>query len=393
MAVPQLVPRNKTVKKKKPGFRPVVAKAKGGSKAGKLVKGKSAGGPASATLKSPPNASSSSKRASSGSNEVSKKRKISTGITVGASRPAKNTNQQNGPDGEEASTAAATVAAAPAADAAVDPAAAPGESNDRSNGQEGEQNSSIVAANENPANQDKRILERLAAEDPDGARLRSFCSRYRSERRPRGQGRSDGGQEERRNDQQQQQQQQNQQNRRTDEGNTPGHQNNNNNNNDETGAPVVQIVDGQIVLKESSLMFPGQRRTVQEVEEEFQDVVEEDTQLAIVGASYSSFTDRKPSKQWTVDETKLFYEALRQLGTDFGSMEAFFKNRTRKQLKRKYRMEITKNPKLVEMAMDPRYKRKVGTFFFVFFSCVYIFLYSFSFYCLYNQMKGRNDLT
>lgn len=131
---------------------------------------------------------------------------------------------------------------------------------------------------------------------------------------------------------------------------------------DAMGAPVVKIVDGEIVLQESSLMVPGQRRTVQEVEEEFQDVVEEDAQLAIVGASYNSFVNRKGPQHWTIDETKKFFEILRQMGTDFCSMEAFFENRTRKQLKRKYRQELIRNPALVELALDPKNRTAVGMY-------------------------------
>ena len=126
-----------------------------------------------------------------------------------------------------------------------------------------------------------------------------------------------------------------------------------------TGAPVVQMINGEIVLEESSLMFPGQRRSVKEVEEEF-DVIEEDAQLAIVGASYNSFVNRKGPQHWNVTETKQFYQALRQLGTDFTSMESLFENRTRKQLKRKYTAELSKNPKLVEMALKPDYQKDVG---------------------------------
>jgi len=134
--------------------------------------------------------------------------------------------------------------------------------------------------------------------------------------------------------------------------------------NDKTAAPSVQIIDGEIVLQESSVMFPA-RRTVQEVEEEFQDnVVEEDEQLNLVQASYTSFITKgdhgktRKKGSWTIKETELFYVALRQLGTDFGSMEAlFFENkRTRRQLKNKYRKELIKNPHLVEeLALNPKY--------------------------------------
>ena len=140
-----------------------------------------------------------------------------------------------------------------------------------------------------------------------------------------------------------------------------------------TGAPSVQIIDGEIVLQESSVMLPA-RRTVQEVEEEFRDnVVEEDEQLNIVQASYTSFITKgdhgktRKKGSWTVKETERFYFALQQLGTDFGSMEAlFFENqRTRKQLKNKYRRELAKNPDLVEeLALNPKYQTKLGKSFY-----------------------------
>lgn len=82
--------------------------------------------------------------------------------------------------------------------------------------------------------------------------------------------------------------------------------------------------------------------------------------LGIVGASINSFVNRKGPQHWTVKETERFYEALRQLGTDFGCMEAFFENRTRKQLKRKYQAEQTRNPRLVEMALDPKNQTEIG---------------------------------
>ena len=120
------------------------------------------------------------------------------------------------------------------------------------------------------------------------------------------------------------------------------------------------------------------RRSVQEVEEEFQDnVVEEDAQLAIVQASYTSFLTKgdaatnggkRGSGVWSVEETKKFYIALRQLGTDFVSMEALFENkRTRRQLKNKYAKEIVRNPKLVEMALNPKHKAELGKCLIIFF--------------------------
>jgi transcription factor TFIIIB component B'' len=126
--------------------------------------------------------------------------------------------------------------------------------------------------------------------------------------------------------------------------------------------PVVQVVNGEIVLQESSMVVPGARRSVQEVEEEFEQVVEEDVQhSAVVGASYNSFVSRRAPQHWNVAETKKFYNALRQVGPDFATMAAYFDNRTRKQLKRKYQIENTKNPHLIELALSPQSQIPLGT--------------------------------
>ena len=218
--------------------------------------------------------------------------------------------------------------------------------------------------------QDQHLLQRLASENPDALRLRTFCSVFKGTKQPRTKRKGTGTNAAQRT------------NNTSNTINNKGSKNNNdvhshtnkatahNSHNvmtpDVTGAPVVKIVDGEIVLQESSLVVPGQRRTVQEVEEEFQDVVEEDAQLAIVGASYNSFVNRKGPQHWTVNDTKRFFEGLRQMGTDFCSMEAFFENRTRKQLKRKYRQELIRNPALVEMALDPKNRTAVGKWHFGF---------------------------
>ena len=127
-----------------------------------------------------------------------------------------------------------------------------------------------------------------------------------------------------------------------------------------TAGPVVQIINGEIVLQESSMLVPNARKSVAEVEEEFQHVVEEEGNTTTVGASYNSFVSRRKPQHWTVEETKLFYKALRQVGIDFATMEVYFEKRTRKQLKRKYHTENTKNPHLIALALDPRAKVAIG---------------------------------
>jgi Myb DNA-binding like len=144
--------------------------------------------------------------------------------------------------------------------------------------------------------------------------------------------------------------------------------------------PVVQIVNGEIVLQESSIIFHGAGATTGTTMEGAEasaaapfdntltEVVEEEAELAIVGATYTSFATgrraRPSTSQWSVPETQLFYEALRQVGLDFGTMEAFFEShaatspnirkRLRRQLKNKYHAECIKNSALVELALKGR---------------------------------------
>jgi hypothetical protein len=222
--------------------------------------------------------------------------------------------------------------------------------------------------------QDRDILDRLRAEQDQGPKLTSFCSEYKNENKETRPGK--------RRKKKQNQQGGNEEAAGT-TADTGGTEDGDNVdavadvNDDATnqpaapaGVPVIQIIDGEIVLQESSLMLPT-RRTVKEVEEEFQDnIVEEDAQLAIVQASYNSFITKgdaaanggkRGPKSWSVQDTHKFFVALRQLGTDFGSMEAYFDNkRSRRQLKQKYRRELRKNPMLIEeLALNPKYKTEI----------------------------------
>jgi len=127
---------------------------------------------------------------------------------------------------------------------------------------------------------------------------------------------------------------------------------------DNRSGPLVEIINGEIVIKESSMIVGG-RRTMEEVDRELDGaiVVEENTGIT---ATYTSFTKRQKVQRWDVAETRKFYLALRQCGTDFSTMESFFdgadegNTRQRKQLKSKYMRECRKNLHLIDMAMNPK---------------------------------------
>lgn len=91
----------------------------------------------------------------------------------------------------------------------------------------------------------------------------------------------------------------------------------------------VEMIDGKIVIKESSLIVNEAAINETEYEE-----VEEG---ALITSRYSSFTNRKAAKMWGIEETRLFYSALRQCGLEFSLMQSFFPNRTRKEIKLKFR--------------------------------------------------------
>ena len=107
--------------------------------------------------------------------------------------------------------------------------------------------------------------------------------------------------------------------------------------------PQVEFVNGNIVLKESSLVLPDAS-----AEEEF----EEQEEGAHSTATYFSFLKRKHGSKWGFEETWLYYKALRQCGTEFSLMQSFFPGRTRKQLKQKYIKEEREHPELIRRTLD-----------------------------------------
>lgn len=127
---------------------------------------------------------------------------------------------------------------------------------------------------------------------------------------------------------------------------------------DQRSGPLVEIVNGEIVIQESSIIVGG-RRTTEEVDRELEGDVVVEENVAIT-ATYTSFTNREKVRRWSAEETKKFYMALRQCGTDFSTMENFFdgtdggNKRNRRELKCKYRRESRKHPSLIDMAMNPK---------------------------------------
>lgn len=75
--------------------------------------------------------------------------------------------------------------------------------------------------------------------------------------------------------------------------------------------------------------------------------------IEVSGSRYNSYKSKqKSTKQWTKGETLKFYKCLMNLGTDFSMIEQYFPDRTRAQIKRKYKTEEKKNPQLINSALS-----------------------------------------
>jgi len=94
--------------------------------------------------------------------------------------------------------------------------------------------------------------------------------------------------------------------------------------------PGLEIVNGQMVIR--ALEIGG-------VDSDEDDDREEVDEESGVTSTYSSFTDRTRTERWGIEETRRFYRALQQCGTDFSLMLTQFPGRTQKQLKNKFRKE------------------------------------------------------
>lgn len=104
--------------------------------------------------------------------------------------------------------------------------------------------------------------------------------------------------------------------------------------------------DGQLIIDEQSLVIEQthekKRREIMESEA----IVEDENNH--MGGFYKK---HKRSKDWPNWETFKFYQVLNVVGTDFLLMQTLFPNRTRQEIKQKYKKEERVNRHLVEKAL------------------------------------------
>jgi len=93
--------------------------------------------------------------------------------------------------------------------------------------------------------------------------------------------------------------------------------------------------------------------------EEFDGEIIRPGQARITSASY---TNRTPSEKWSQAETDVFYTPLSQCGTDFSLIERLFPNRTRRQIRNKFKKEERDWPHKVDEALRSRIPLDIAWF-------------------------------
>lgn len=102
-------------------------------------------------------------------------------------------------------------------------------------------------------------------------------------------------------------------------------------------APQVKVVDGKIVVDTEFVPLPSSQKR----EEIRLDLVNADEEKHLTS---HAFVRHSGTNRWSRDQTIEFYRAIQMCGTDFSQMTVLFSNRTREQLKAKFRLEERTDP-------------------------------------------------
>ncbi|CAL8133709.1 unnamed protein product [Orchesella dallaii] len=116
--------------------------------------------------------------------------------------------------------------------------------------------------------------------------------------------------------------------------------------------PRVKVgPDGQLIIDEQSLVV--ETCESQRARKQIEDMEVVSGADYAVGSSgfYRYKRSYRRGHDWTEKETIRFYRALNQCGTDFSMMLSLFPNRSRQELKSKFKREDRKNPDMISKAL------------------------------------------
>ncbi|GLT42817.1 hypothetical protein SLA2020_167990 [Shorea laevis] len=94
----------------------------------------------------------------------------------------------------------------------------------------------------------------------------------------------------------------------------------------------------------------------EQAQESTDDPVGYTTQLNSCFFNYQSYMNKESRARWSKQDTELFYEAIRQFGTDMSMIQQLFPGRTRHQIKLKFKNEERRHPMRISEAVASRAK-------------------------------------
>ena len=119
-----------------------------------------------------------------------------------------------------------------------------------------------------------------------------------------------------------------------------------------TSGPQFRIVDGQIVVDQSSLVMDRHARAAAaQAGEDMETIEENDFTRLITSSSFMNSSKLRGPNIWTDVETELFYRGLRMFGTEFEMISKMFPGKQRRHVKLKYNREERHNPERIDAAV------------------------------------------
>ncbi|XP_067885669.1 transcription factor TFIIIB component B'' homolog isoform X2 [Heterodontus francisci] len=132
--------------------------------------------------------------------------------------------------------------------------------------------------------------------------------------------------------------------------NAPANEDEDEESDDAVLGPRVKVAeDGTIIIDEESLTVEVLRKKGPNIVEENDPIFERGSQT-----TYSSFRKSTHTKPWSNKETDMFFLAISMVGTDFSMIGQLFPNRTRVEIKNKFKRE----EKLNSWRIDKAFKEK-----------------------------------
>ncbi|KAF1731561.1 Transcription factor TFIIIB component B'' [Beauveria bassiana] len=116
--------------------------------------------------------------------------------------------------------------------------------------------------------------------------------------------------------------------------------------------PQFRIVDGQIVVDQSSLVMDRHARAAAaHAGEDMETIEENDFTRLITSSSFMTTSKLRGPNIWTDDETELFYRGLLMFGTEFQMISHMFPGKQRRHVKLKFNREERCNPARIDAAL------------------------------------------